>query len=127
MCKLKTELRHRILHDKAASAAPVSEFCRGVYHTMVVAPARSSTVAKSVMDMSDTLAANVFAQAGKCRLPATVCACDTASELQTMAPHGPVQVYPRKIDLESTARLTRVERTNVAEALAELDGPWLSA
>jgi flavoprotein len=110
----------RVLHDKTASSVPVGAFYHGVYHTVVVAPASSNTVAKCVLGISDTLATNVFAQAGKCRVPAIVFACDTAPELETMAPHGLVKVYPRQIDLEHTERLKSFERTEVVESLADL-------
>ena len=60
-----------IYRDTAASAPPVGRFYEGVYHTLVVAPATSNTVAKCVVGISDTLATNVFAQAGKCRVPAS--------------------------------------------------------
>lgn len=123
MYKLKLDFpeRMRVMHDKTASSVPVGEFYHGVYHTVVVAPASSNTVAKCVLGISDTLASNVFAQAGKCRVPAIVFACDTAPELETMAPHGLVKVYPRKIDLENTARLKDFERTKVVESLADLE------
>ncbi|MFI0849066.1 flavoprotein [Mesorhizobium sp. IMUNJ 23232] len=122
MYKLKLDFPDtmRVLHDKTASAIPVGEFYHGVYHTVVVAPASSNTVAKCVWGISDTLATNVFAQAGKCRVPSIVFACDTAPELETMAPHGLVKVYPRKIDLDNTERLKSFERTLVVESLAEL-------
>lgn len=111
----------RVLHDKTASAAPVGAFYHGIYHTVVVAPATSNTVAKCVLGISDTLATNVFAQAGKCRVPSIVFACDTAPELETMAPHGPVKVYPRMVDLENTEKLKGFERTKVVESLAGLE------
>ncbi|RWK37094.1 flavoprotein [Mesorhizobium sp.] len=123
MYKLKLDFpaTTRVLHDKTASAIPVGEFYHGVYHTVVVAPASSNTVAKCVHGISDTLASNVFAQAGKCRVPAIVFACDTAPELETMAPHGLVKVYPRSIDLENTKQLKSFERTQVVESLADLE------
>jgi hypothetical protein len=77
-------------------------------------------VAKCVFGISDTLVTNVFAQAGKCRIPTIVFACDTAPELETEAPKGIVKVYPRKIDLENTARLKSFEATLVVETLEEL-------
>jgi flavoprotein len=67
------------------------------------------------------LATNVFAQAGKCRVPAIVFACDTAPELDTMAPDGMVKVYPRRIDLENAERLKSFEATEVVESLGGLD------
>ena len=102
----------RLFRDTTASAA---------YHTLILAPATSNTVAKCVVGISDTLVTNVFAQAGKCRLPAIVFACDTAPELETEAPKGMVKVYPRRIDLENTERLKSFEATQVVETLAELE------
>lgn len=111
----------RIFKDTTASAAPVGAFYYGVYHTLILAPATSNTVAKCVCGISDNLATNVFAQAGKCRVPTIVFACDTAPELDTEAPKGMVKVYPRRIDLDNTARLKTFEDTTVAESLAELE------
>jgi dihydromethanopterin reductase (acceptor) len=110
----------RIFRDTTASAAPVGSFYYGVYHTLVVAPATSNTVAKCVFGISDTLVTNVFAQAGKCRVPAIVFACDTAPELETEAPKGMVKVFPRRIDLENTGRLRSFEATDVVESLEDL-------
>ena len=110
----------RIFRDTTASAAPVGLFYEGVYHTLVVAPATSNTVAKFVYGISDTLATNVFAQAGKCRIPSIVFACDTAPELETEAPKGMVKVYPRRIDLDNTERLKSFEATDVVETLDAL-------
>jgi dihydromethanopterin reductase (acceptor) len=111
----------RIFRDTTASAAPVGLFYYGVYHTLVLAPATSNTVAKCVYGISDNLATNVFAQAGKCRVHAIVFACDTAPELETEAPKGMVKVYPRRIDLENTDRLRSFESTELVETLAELE------
>jgi flavoprotein len=120
----KQELRlpksARIFRDTAASAPPVGGFYYGVYHTLVVAPATSNTVAKCVFGISDTLVTNVFAQAGKCRVPTIVFACDTAPELETEAPKGMVKVFPRRIDLENTDRLRSFESTEVVESLDAL-------
>ncbi|HME28706.1 MAG TPA: flavoprotein [Pseudolabrys sp.] len=110
----------RIFRDTTASAAPVGAFYYGAYHTLVLAPATSNTVAKCVYGISDTLATNVFAQAGKCRVFSIVFACDTAPELETEAPKGLVKVYPRQIDLDNTARLKSFKGVAVVESLAEL-------
>ena len=111
----------RVFKDTTASAAPVGLFYHGVYHTLVVAPATSNTVAKCVYGISDNLATNVFAQAGKCRVPSIVFACDTAPELETMAPDGMVKVFPRKIDLDNVVRLKAFEATEVVDSLADLE------
>jgi dihydromethanopterin reductase (acceptor) len=110
----------RIFRDTTASAAPVGLFYYGIYHTLILAPATSNTVAKCVFGISDTLVTNVFAQAGKCRVPAIVFACDTAPELETEAPKGMVKVYPRDIDLQNTARLKSFDETRVVETLEAL-------
>ena len=111
----------RIFRDTTASAAPVGAFYYGTYHTLVLAPATSNTVAKCVHGISDNLATNVFAQAGKCRVPAIVFACDTAPELETEAPKGMVKVFPRRIDLNNPERLKSFEATVVVESLDELE------
>ena len=116
----------RVFRDTTASAAPVGAFYYGVYHTLVLGPATSNTVAKCVAGISDTLATNVFAQAGKCRVPSIVFACDTAPEMETEAPKGMVKVYPRRIDLENTARLREFDDVAVVETLEGL-GSALSA
>jgi flavoprotein len=122
MYKLKLDLPKgaRLYEDKTASAVPVGMFYHGDYHTLVLAPATSNTVAKCVFGISDTLPTNVFAQAGKCRVPSLVFACDTAPEQETPAPEGMVKVYPRRIDLENTEKLKTFERTTVVETLSEL-------
>lgn len=111
----------RVIRDTTASAAPVGRFYKGWYHTLVVAPASSNTVAKCVAGISDTLVTNVFAQAGKCRLPIIVYACDTRPVHITAAPDRTVTVYPRAIDLENTQRLRSFERTTVVESVPELE------
>lgn len=110
----------RVFSDKAASSPQVGYFYHGVYHTLVVAPATSNSVAKFVYGISDNLASNVFAQAGKCRVPTIVFACDTAPELETRSPDGMVKVYPRRIDLENFEKLKGFEATSVAESLKDL-------
>jgi dihydromethanopterin reductase (acceptor) len=119
--ELKLPKNARIFRDTTASAAPVGLFYYNVYHTLVLAPATSNTVAKCVLGISDTLVTNVFAQAGKCRVPAIVFACDTASELETEAPKGMVKVYPRDIDLHNTARLKSFHETCVVGSLEQLE------
>ncbi len=110
----------RVIKDTTASAAPIGRFYYGDYHTAIIGPATSNTVAKCVYGISDTLATNVFAHAGKCRVPTIVFACDTAPEMDTMAPKGMVKVYPRRVDLENVERLRSFEDTEVVETLDEL-------
>ncbi len=111
----------KVFKDRTASAAPVGRFYHGDYHTLVVAPATSNTIAKMVYGISDTLATNVFAQAGKCRVPSIVFACDTAPELDTMAPSGMVKVYPRRVDLDNVEKLKSFEATTVVKSMEALE------
>ncbi len=109
-----------VFRDKSASTPPVGHFYKGYYHTLVVAPATSNTVAKCVLGISDTLVTNLYAQAGKCRVPSIVFACDVAAEMVTTAPGGEVMVYPRKIDLESTDKLRSFAHTEVVDNVEQL-------
>ena len=110
----------RIFRDNTASAAPVGLFYHGHYHTVVIAPATSNTVAKCVAGISDTLPTNIFAQAGKCRIPSIVFACDTAPQMETESPSDWVTVYPRPVDLENTRRLQALDRVSVVETFEAL-------
>lgn len=109
-----------VYRDKAASAPPVGYFYKGYYHTFVMAPTTSNTVAKCVLGIADSLVTNLYSQAGKCRIPSIVYPCDIAPEMETTAPGGKVMVYPRKIDLEGTAKLRAFEYTTVVESVDEL-------
>lgn len=110
----------RVYRDRAASSPPVGLFYRGDYHSLVVAPATSNTVAKMVLGLSDTLVTNIYAQAGKCRIPSIVLACDTEPEIDTPAPDRIVHVSPRAVDLQHTATLKQFEATTVVDSADEL-------
>jgi flavoprotein len=109
-----------VYRDKTASAPPVGHFYKGYYHTFVMAPTTSNTVAKCVLGIADSLVTNLYSQAGKCRVPSIVYPCDIAPEMETTTPGGKVMVYPRKIDLEGTAKLRNFEYTTVVNSVDEL-------
>ncbi len=112
---------HRVYQDKTASSVPVELFYQGKYHTLVIAPATSNTIAKMVYGFSDNLVSNLFAQAGKTRVLTIVFACDTAPELESEAPRdNVVKVFPRQIDLDNVAKLASFEATTVAADMTEL-------
>jgi hypothetical protein len=50
--EFKLPANARIFRDTTASAAPVGLFYYGVYHTLILAPATSNTVAKCVFGIS---------------------------------------------------------------------------
>ena len=110
----------RTFRDTTASSAPVGFFYKNIYHTLVVAPATSNSIAKFVAGISDNLATNIFAQAGKCKVPCIVLACDTKPEHDTKAPSKMVKVYPRKIDLQNTEKLKSFELTTVVSNVSDL-------
>lgn len=107
-----------IYRDKAASAPPVGLFYKAYYHTFVMAPATSNTIAKCSLGIADSLVTNLYSQAGKCRVPSIVYPCDIAPEMETTAPgHKKVMVYPRPIDLEATDKLRDFPYTQVVESV----------
>ena len=112
---------HKVYQDKTASSVPVEMFYEGKYHTLVIAPATSNTVAKMAYGFSDSLVTNLYAQAGKTRVPSIIFACDTAPELTSEAPRdNMVQVFPRQIDLDNIAKLSQFELTQIVDSIDEL-------
>ncbi|MDD4913540.1 MAG: flavoprotein [Methylococcales bacterium] len=108
--------RMPVYRDMAASAPPVGLFYTGHYHTFVMAPATSNTVAKCVLGIADSLVTNLYSQAGKCRIESIVYPCDVAPAIETTAPgHKKVMVYPRPVDLEATEKLKNFPYTRVVE------------
>ncbi|PKM09957.1 MAG: flavoprotein [Gammaproteobacteria bacterium HGW-Gammaproteobacteria-10] len=116
------EIRARmpVYRDKTASSPPVGHFYKGYYHTFVMAPTTSNTVAKCVLGIADSLVTNLYSQAGKCRVPSIVYPCDIAPAMETTAPGGKVMVYPRPIDLEATDKIRRFPYTQVVESVEQL-------
>lgn len=110
-----------VYRDRAASAPPVGLFYKGYYHTFVMAPTTSNTIAKCVLGIADSLVTNLYSQAGKCRVESIVYPCDIAPEMETTAPGNKrVMVYPRPIDLEATAKIRDFPFTQVVESVDEL-------
>jgi len=111
-----------VVQEGLASAPVVGRFARpGRYRALVVAPATSNSVAKFICGISDSLVTNLFAQAGKNRVPVVVLPTDVAREMDTYTPGGrTVKVYPRTVDLENTARLREFPNVNVVEDVEEL-------
>jgi hypothetical protein len=113
--------RFRVFRDKTASAVPVGTLYEDEYHTVIVAPATSNTVAKCAYGISDTLPTNMFAQAGKLGIPGIVFACDTEPVVVTKAPHDWVTLHPRRIELDNVERLRHIDCCRVVCSPAELE------
>jgi flavoprotein len=110
----------RLVRDKTASAVPVGMLYDDIYHTVVIAPATSNTVAKCVVGISDTLPTNMFAQAGKLGIPGIVFACDTEPVVVTKSPHDWVTLRPRRLELDNVDRLREIDFCEVVTSPAEL-------
>ncbi|MEX3957802.1 flavoprotein [Trinickia sp. EG282A] len=128
----------RVVRDNSASGVPVGMLYHGLYHTVVIAPATSNTVAKCAFGISDTLPTNMYAQAGKQCIPGIVYACDTEPTVVTQAPDEWVELRPRAIELENVERLARFAHTTLVrsldgleaaldERLASLDLAWTTS
>jgi len=113
--------RFRVFRDKTASGVPVGMLYDDVYHTVIVAPATSNTVAKCAFGISDTLPSNMFAQAGKLGIPGIVFACDTEPVVVTRSPHKWVTLRPRRIELDNVERLRQIDHCQVVASPAELE------
>lgn len=111
----------RLVRDKTASAVPVGMLYDDVYHTVVIAPATSNTVAKCVVGISDTLPTNMFAQAGKLGIPGIVFACDTEPVVVTRSPHDWVTLRPRRLELDNVERLREIDFCEVVTSPQALE------
>ena len=113
--------RFRVFRDKTASAVPVGMLYEDIYHTVVIAPATSNTVAKCAFGIRDSLPTNMMAQAGKLGIPSLVFACDTEPVVVTRSPHDWVTLRPRRIELENVERLRGIDHCIVISSPAELE------
>jgi flavoprotein len=111
---------HRVFYDRVASAPEVNKLYLGYYRAVVIAPATSNSVAKFVYGISDSLLSNLFAHAGKARVPILVVPTDVAPEMASEAPGGTVQVYPRRIDRENIDRLEDFEGVTILKDIKSL-------
>ena len=112
--------RFRVFRDKSASSVPVGMLYSEIYHTVVVAPATSNTVAKCAYGISDSLPTNMFAQAGKLGIPGIVFACDTEPVVVTKSPRDWVSLRPRRIELDNVERLRAIDFCQVVCSVDEL-------
>jgi flavoprotein len=113
--------RFRVFRDKTASGVPVGMLYDDVYHSVVIAPATSNTVAKCAFGISDSLPTNMFAQAGKLGIPGIVFACDTEPVVVTKSPHEWVTLRPRGVEFENVERLKAIAFAQVVSSADELE------
>jgi flavoprotein len=92
----------------------------GGYDVLVIAPATANTVAKCVLGIGDSLAANFFAQAGKGSVPILVLPTDSEPDIVSVTPSGKrIKVRPRPLDLARTEELTRFPGVTVMRSPEE--------
>lgn len=111
-----------VFRDRGASTPVAAKFYGGKYKLLVIAPATSNSVAKFVHGISDTLVTNLFAQAGKSRVPILVYPTDLAPETLSFGPRRqPLKVYPRPVDLDNTGKLRKLAGIEVVGSRKELE------
>lgn len=112
----------KVYRETLSSSPLVVRFSMGTYRVLVVAPGTSNSVAKFVYGISDSLVTNLFAQAGKSRIPIIVLPTDLAPEMDSVGPHGDsIKVYPRPVDLENTEKLKRFPGVTVVSNVEEIE------
>ncbi|MCD6087769.1 MAG: flavoprotein [Candidatus Hydrothermae bacterium] len=106
--------RYRVFRDSYPSSPEIKFLYKGRYDLLVVAPATSNTVAKFIHGISDTLVTNMFAQAGKVKIPILVLPTDFQEIVEYETPGGKkFRFYPRRIDLENVRKLGEFEGVKV--------------
>ncbi|MFQ6088993.1 MAG: flavoprotein [Candidatus Methanofastidiosia archaeon] len=111
----------RIFRQRLESAPIAGWFYKPFYMVLVISPATSNTVAKFVCGISDSLITNLFAQAGKSKVPIVVLPTDVSEIIKSQSPKGKVTIYPRRIDLENVKKLRSFERVKVVKSTEELE------
>jgi flavoprotein len=101
-------LNCEIYKDNSASSPMMGKIYKGYYDLLVSAPTTSNTVAKFVLGISDTLVSNLMAHAGKSKLPVVILPTDIDKNIVSAAPDKKVNVFPRKIDLKNTEKLSQI-------------------
>jgi len=112
----------RIYEETKPSSPQVVRLFAGEYRVLVVAPATANSVAKFVYGIADSLVTNLFAQAGKSRVPVIVFPTDLAPEMESVGPkREKIRVYPRPVDLENTQKLKAFPGVKVVNNRQELE------
>jgi len=116
----KVSLPTKPISDKSASTITTKNFYSGEYDRLIIAPATSNSVAKFVCGISDSLVTNLFAQAGKAKVPIIVFPTDLEEVVVSTGATKPVKVYPRPIDLENVEKLSNFPGVTVARSIEDL-------
>jgi len=97
---------HTLFSDTDAGSLPVTRLYKGAYDLVIIAPTTSNSVAKMVSGISDSLVTNLFAHAGKCKVPILVLPCDIEGDLTSATHQGEqVSVHVRPVDRDNSKKL----------------------
>ncbi|WP_081045767.1 flavoprotein [Desulfitobacterium hafniense] len=108
------ESGHSVVKDSSASSLSVTKLYTGSYGLVVIAPVTGNSIAKMAHGIADNLITNLFAHAGKNRIPTVLLPCDTGRELTSFTPQGEeVPVYIRTIDRQNSDILAAWEGVTI--------------
>lgn len=100
---------------------PVTGLYTGKYNLVVIAPVTSNSIAKMAHGIADNLITNLFAHAGKCRIPTILLPSDSSGDVLSVTPKGEqVSVYIRQIDRDNIDALARWDGVHIAHGPEQL-------
>jgi len=118
--KLKNQ-QYTLLCDDSASYRSVTKLYTGKYNLVVIAPVTSNSIAKMANGIADNLVTNLFAHAGKCRIPIVLFPCDSFSKMKSLTPKGEeVSIYGRDIDRQNIQKLASWDGVLIATDSGQL-------
>ncbi len=111
-----------LLEQDANTPFIVGSIQTGKYHSILIAPATSNSVAKIVHGIADTLLTNAVAQAQKAKVPVYVIPTDQRlGEVVTRLPSGEEKtLIMREIDVENTVRLKKMKGITLLETVEDI-------
>lgn len=113
--------RRNVRNELDHSSNAIIFFSMGRYSLLVIAPATSNTVAKCALGISDSLASNFFAQAGKSGVPILMLPTDVEPAMTSITPSGhAISITPRPLDLEYTRKIGEFPGVTVAKSVESL-------
>lgn len=103
-----------IFKESESSIFVVTRLFSDRYKVIVIAPCSTNTVAKMAYGISDTLITNIFAQAGKLRLPIYVLPSDTKDIMEFQTKSGKRhKLFLRKVDKQNIKKLSTFKGVKV--------------
>ena len=112
---------YNIFYDRCASQPIIGRISLRYYDLLIIAPSTSNTVAKMAHGIADTLITNLFAQAGKAKVPTLVLPTDLDEVMVSETPaREEVKLYKRKVDFNNILLLRNMEYVTVVFSVSEL-------